>query len=389
MSRRGARLAVAVLFAAVLGAATWQFLHDERAIRSQTSAAAAFERDARATLAAVAELRSAQQAYVAAGQGADYWTTRAFSLAQSLEPRIGALRQVASAPEGIMRLEAASTTFNDFVRMDGRAREHALAGQRLLASDLIYTDGLEMTQAMATAIEGARQAEALARTAAAARAAMQQRALLAGVAGLGLLFMFILAFAGGRTARAVKLEQEPEPEAPQAPADSILDLKFDEPEPPAVDLKAAADLCLDLARVNDTREIPALLDRAARILDASGIVLWIAEPDGGELVPTVAHGYPPAAVIRLTAIPRDADNVTAAAFRDGRVQSVKGDGLTSGAIAAPLVAPTGCVGVMAAEIRHEREQRAEVRAVAAILAAQLGTLVGAPAAAAAPKAHAN
>jgi GAF domain-containing protein len=157
-----------------------------------------------------------------------------------------------------------------------------------------------------------------------------------------------------------------------------------------VDLKLAADLCVELARVNDTQQIPSLLDRAAQVLDASGIVVWIADPDGRELVPTVAHGYPAAAIARVGAIPTDADNATAAAFRETRVRTVNSDALTGGAIVAPLVTPGGCVGVMAAEVRHERERSEEVRAIAAIVAAQLATLIGVtPAAAAQPKAKAN
>jgi GAF domain-containing protein len=75
-------------------------------------------------------------------------------------------------------------------------------------------------------------------------------------------------------------------------------------------------------------------------------------------------------------IRRDSDNATAAAFREARVHVVKGDVMTNGAIAVPLVTPGGCVGVMAAEVRHEREQTEETRALAAIVAAQLATLIG-------------
>src|SRR5919201_315283 len=61
---------------------------------------------------------------------------------------------------------------------------------------------------------------------------------------------------------------------------------------PPIDLGAVASLCSDLARLNDTRTLPDLLERAAKVLDASGIILWIADPDGRELNPIVAHGYP-------------------------------------------------------------------------------------------------
>ena len=150
--------------------------------------------------------------------------------------------------------------------------------------------------------------------------------------------------------------------------------------PPAIDLAAMASLCGDLARVTDTRALPTLLERAAGLLDASGIILWIADPDGRELNPIVAHGYPAQLVTRLGTIRRDAENVTAAAFRTSVLQTVKADAVSNGAIAAPLLAASGCAGVMAAEVRNSGEQRDATLAAAAIVAAQLATLVGPPAA---------
>ena len=81
---------------------------------------------------------------------------------------------------------------------------------------------------------------------------------------------------------------------------------------------------------------------------------------------------------RLGTILRDAENATAAAFRTSLVQTVKTDAVSQGAIAAPLVTPAGCVGVMAAEVRHEGEKDAAKLAAATIVAAQLATLVGPP-----------
>lgn len=383
MSRRGARLAVAVLFALTCGAAAWQYLRVERAATSQTGAAGSFDRDARTLGASIVELRAAEQAYVAAGQGTDYWTARVQVILGSLRSRIASLRQQALSVEAVTRLDNARSALDDFARMDQRAREHATSDQRLLASDLIFADGFELTQAIAAEVEGARAAEDAARARAIGQLRAQQSMLAAGVAGIGLLFMFILAFAqgGGRTAieEPVPAPASTSTELAAPSEDGMVNFSLDQPAPapPPIDLSRAADLCLDLARVTDTHQIPALLDRAASVLDATGIVIWIADPEGRELVPTVAHGYPPAAIARVGAIQRNDDNATAAAFREGRVHTVKGDALTSGAIVAPLITPAGCVGVMAAEVRHEREQYEEVRAVAAILAAQLATLIGA------------
>jgi GAF domain-containing protein len=54
------------------------------------------------------------------------------------------------------------------------------------------------------------------------------------------------------------------------------------------------------------------------------------------------------------------------------------DEISGGAIAAPLVTPGGCVGVMAAEVRHDSERQDATLAAATIVAAQLATLVGPP-----------
>jgi GAF domain len=152
------------------------------------------------------------------------------------------------------------------------------------------------------------------------------------------------------------------------------------PAAPAIDLPGMAALCTDLSRAIDTRALPPALERAAKLLDASGLVIWVADPDGRELLPVMAHGYPPNLISRLGNMSRDAENVTAAAFRTGLVQTVKADKISHGAIAAPLLTPAGPVGVMAAEVLNDGERREATRAAAAIVAAQLATLMGPPAA---------
>lgn len=391
MSRRGARLAVAVLFALTCGAAAWQYLRVERALSSEAAAVESFDAGARALSTSVTDLRAAQQAYVAVGQGSDYWTGRVDVIGGSLRSRWESLRAETLSGEAAGRLENARTALDDFARTDRRAREYVSADQRLLASDLIFADGLEIAQRVRVEVEAARMAEEAVRRERAARLHAQQQVLAAGVAGIGLLFMLILAFAAAPhpAARTEPIGRRA-PEGPDPLGLEFERLSIDEPLKDArVDFNAAADLCLDFARVADTDEIPALLARAAHVLEASGIVLWIADPEGRELVPTVAHGYAPAAIARVGRIQRGDDNATAAAFRECKVHTVKGDVITSGAVVAPLVTPGGCVGVMAAEVRQTREQHDDVRALAAILAAQLATLVGTTPAARAKAARAH
>ena len=60
------------------------------------------------------------------------------------------------------------------------------------------------------------------------------------------------------------------------------------------------------------------------------------------------------------------------------VQTLPSDAVSHGAIAAPLLTAAGPVGVMAAEVLNNREREEATRAAAAIVAAQLATLMGPP-----------
>jgi hypothetical protein len=309
--------------------------------------------------------------------------------------------------------------------------------QKPLASDVIFADGVELTDAALAALERARAAEQAAR--AEAVELNDRRSLFAIAAGAASAVLVVLLLVPSPAPRVVPAVPEPAtslrpietpkpvaasteaveaeqwararaalsepaivaavapekaaaddtaagPAAPPAP-DEAVSVEAAEKEhapaafaPPSTDFSGVASLCIDLARVVDTRALPSLLDRAAALLDASGIILWIADPDGRELNPIFAQGYPPQLVNRLGTIPREAENATAAAFRTSLLQTVMADEFSAGAIAAPLVTSGGCVGVMAAEVRHDGERQDLKLAAASIVAAQLATLVGPPAA---------
>jgi CHASE3 domain sensor protein len=145
--------------------------------------------------------------------------------------------------------------------------------------------------------------------------------------------------------------------------------------PVGVDLAAAARLCTDLARVRDTSELQGLLARAATLLDASGIVVWMSGTSADVLWPAFSHGYSPHALSKMQALPREGSTPVSVAFRSGLMEVVPAGDRTSGAIVAPILTSTGCVGVMAVEIRHGAETSDAEQALAGILAAQLATLV--------------
>jgi hypothetical protein len=119
-----------------------------------------------------------------------------------------------------------------------------------------------------------------------------------------------------------------------------------------VDLAAAARLCSDLARVKDASQLPELLGRAAELLDASGIVLWILGPEGTVLRPAASVGYSDHTLAKMKALSGRSDNAVSVAFRLGRMEVVSGTKERNGAVVVPVVTVNGCAGAMAAEIRH-------------------------------------
>jgi hypothetical protein len=137
------------------------------------------------------------------------------------------------------------------------------------------------------------------------------------------------------------------------------------------DLVAAAQLCTEFSRAEKASEMASLLPEAARILDAIGLIVWVSDAQATELRPALAHGYSDKLLGQLPAVKRDADNATAVAFRSAQMCVVDGIDGASGALAVPLMAPRGCVGVLAIEVQNRSEQIGSVRALVTIFAAQL------------------
>jgi hypothetical protein len=404
MTRLPVRLMLLVVCLGAMSYAAYRTWSSEQQARLIESSAHRFDATARATIVGVAELRAAQQAYVAAGQGVDFWFARVSAIVKDLNDRIGSMKSAATAAGATTALDEATGALQDFEQMDKRARDYARGRQVTLASDLVFTDGFDLTRKAADAIELAVTAELMSRDAQVGGLRRAEGFALVGAAlvvvlALGLLLPVararqyskddVLAGLAVLTAKPVvtapKLKDPPKLKdtdlvkgEPDLEDFRVVALPKPVPVERRVDLGGMASLCVDLARVADTQALPALLERAAAIIEASGIVLWIADPDGRELAPILVHGYPPQLATRLGNIQRDASNVTASAYRTGLLQTVKGDGISSGALAAPLVTAGGCVGVMAAELKNSGEQEDSLLAAATIIASQLATLVGPP-----------
>lgn len=398
MKSLAVRIMLLAVFILASGMAAYFVWTSESHVRRSGEDVRAFDQFALDAEHSVLEMRSAQQAYVAAGQGAQIWITKAGETSAHVKARVEYLRAHATDPRAQSALDNASSALQDFDQIDRRARDYVRNGQALLASDVIFADGLESTTAIAASISDARVAETVARDAERTQIRRAEAIAIAAASVVTLVTVLVLAFSPSESNResADVDGQDVSSGTPMMPMNGADWLRSGEPDQPprsipvspaspngnapvaTIDFGAVASVCSDLAQVMDTHALPPLLGRAAAILDSPGIVLWIADPDGRELSPIVTHGYSRPMVLRLGTILRDAENATAAALRTSLLQTVQTDAVSNGAIAAPLVTPGGCVGIMAAEVRDHGEKDAAKLAAASIIAAQLATLVGPP-----------
>ena len=367
-----------------------------------------FAENAWGVAASLAELRASQLAYIAADADRAFQAEQIAAHTDAIAAGLAELTRLASASGASRAIEAASEAVGDLQGVGAASRERVAAGETGLARDLLLADGTELGAEAAGHVARALGLERTARDAAAARQAVTQARAFFLATGSGVLAALLTFFAALLRARAGEGDDAAPTAAPgvdsgvqPATGSSLLDLTLtadteedvspaaaaDAPAPepivPELDLPAAAVVCTDLGSLASATELPDLLGRAAELLNASGMIVWVNDGSGEALRPAVCHGYSQAMIARLGAIPHDSENATASAFREGRMHVVPADSTGSGAIVAPLISSINCFGVLSAELREGWEARRDVQSLTRIIAAQLATLV-APDAGAAP-----
>lgn len=396
-------MTVVLALVAGVGALTHQAITRAQAINTARDRVAAIDAAAARVDLALIDIAASERGYVAPGQGIDFWSTRVDAALADARGALATLGAGTDEPDAGARVASALSRLDDLTAMDARARAFASAGQRQMASDLVFADGYEI---IAAARADAADAASAQRASAAATMTLDRQVQLAAIGGLA----FVAAVALLLTLRRPKAPQPlvttldgpvfgdltpARAAAPAATDDAIgaaLDASLagldhapaeplepvepvEPPEPAAVNLSEAADVCVDLARLLDMRDLQAVLARAATVLQAEGLIVWVMDPAGQVLAPALMHGYAADLVARLGTLPMDADNATAAAWRERRAQTVEGSGDRSGAVAVPMLTGDGCMGVLSVEVRNGRERAADVQALARIVAAQLAAVV--------------
>ena len=365
----------------------------DSSIARERAAAAATDRDLGSIERAAGDLH-AVSAGALVDDHANGWTRQVADRSADLEQRMASLRDASGNPTTRAHLDTAVAALADVLTIDRRARDALLANQRSLATGLVRVDGREAAERLASELGAARDAEM---TASEARQTRLAR-LRFGMNAMALLWVVVVALFAGRLARrppaspaatmAQMIRELPPPvkspataraTAAPVPAASTPAAPPPAPAPPPpapVPLGAAATLCVDLARLIDARDLPALLERTANVLQAKGVIIWSADEPRRTLRPWLAHGYGDQVLSRLGVLTADDDNVTSLAFRSASPQTINGGGHhTAGAIAVPLITAAGCSGVLAVEVREARPT-ADLTALATIVGAQFATLIG-------------
>ena len=375
MQKRGARLALVALLLAVGGAAATLSFDIDRRARALDDGAREIARQIDTLIAATVEIGLAQHGYVALGQADPPPEEVVASLLQRVDDGVGTLRAAVISPEAGAVLDAVVREMAQLAEVDRRAHAYARQGQTFLASDLLFGSARQRLASAGAQLRDLRSAETAALERQRDVLRRERWSALGAGAAVWAIGLLLLAWPR-RTSRP----SSPEPataSSPDVPASGAAPSADSPPgaQPPALDLTGAAALCNDLCRVTTTAALPDLLGRAAGILDARGLIIWMGA--GDQLFAASAYGYDARIVNRLAPMSRTAQNATATAWRTGRVATVKAQAGVNGAIVAPMFDPSRCIGVLAAEVRHGREDDPATRALTAIVAAQLSAIVAA------------
>jgi hypothetical protein len=350
-----------------------------------------------------------QAAYVALAQPLQPSLDRVAANLQTLAANVSALATTVRSADATSSAAQVADDVKRLADADRTIRENLKAGETLMATDLIFGEARHTIDGIVVSLRELRDVELSATATERQLVDRQASTALAGSAGLWLLGLICLvpipvvsrrstagaeasvaqtdaaaASAPSPAVDASELRLVPEsviaaPRTATATADAATG--GDAHAVPAasaqstspVDLAAAADVCTAISRVTSASALTDVLGRAAAVLDASGMIVWMGA--GEELFPATAYGYDPRIVSRLGPIARFADNATANAWLMGQVRTVAGDATTHGAIVAPMFGPDACIGVLAAEVRHGRESDPATQAVTMMIAAQLATAV--------------
>jgi hypothetical protein len=378
MHKRSVRYAILlVLLALGIGAAV-ELAGIQRRIEALDADGREVSRRIDRISSAITFIAAAQHTYLGSEQPDELSLNRVSVLVEQVANETTVLRTRIRAANSPSHLQGFADALAGLINADARAREILADGQSLAAADIVFREARDDVADMEAKLRELQYAETAAFDAQQLPLGTRTWSLIGGVAVLWALGLIAL----------VRVPAPPEAMSPPQ-LGSVLDIQ---PPPVSVsphpssqvpDLEAAAGLCNDISRLTSIEALPAILGRAAEVLEASGLIIWMGA--GEELFAVASHGYDAQTVSRLGSIGLNAENATAAAWRTGQVRVVPRDETSAGAIVLPIFITDGCAGVVGIELRNGKEADPATRAVASIITAQLATVLPAwPSASATP-----
>ena len=328
MGSRWVRTVVVIVALATLGFAGNQIRLSSAALADEQGGERVFTDLGWTLQFTLAELRSAQQGYVADGQDGEYWASRVETHLQAVLGSLDNLKRQVSNPDTLAALDDAVAAVGDLRDLDEQARGYIGSDQPLQASDLIFSQGFDLVDRARAHVQAAQQEERTSRLDLMSSARANQSRMMWTAVAVIVLSMLVLAPAGASSDRDDPSPDDAEYHVPEANGLSLLSLDGDSGDdeldlPPgdsgdaaaasaspaagdggerpvrpstpeaAPDLAATAALCTDFSNLTTRDQLPGLLARTAALMNASGIIVWVSNANARALQPALGHGYAP------------------------------------------------------------------------------------------------
>ena len=381
MYRRTVRIACLVIGLLATAGLAYRTLQDENTLGRERQASIAGVAAVSRTAELLLDVRASLHAYVAPGQGLPFWGKRAQETIDQLRQSLVDLDAMVTPLGG--SLNESLDAVDQLAAAERRARTYVSRGEMQLAGDVIFTEVRDLLATATTQVQSVRNGLVREHDRRAAAIRSEQMALAGGALAVWVVIALLL-FPTETTAKAavkdpaewrnslketLKKPIPVAPEAPQAPPAPVI--------VPGIEINAlreVSEICTDLSALTDPGALEGALARVSRLMNATGLIVWIASNDNSTLSPVATNGFDPKLVARIGKIARDSSNLTAAAFRENASKVSAVTATTPGAVAVPMCSPTGPAGVLSVEFKAGQAVDDQKVALAGIVAAQLATL---------------
>lgn len=393
MNRRLVRFSLVLIMLAVTANSAFTLFQAEQQLEVEQRDEHAFMSQSWKLAVSLSELRAAEQAYVAAGQDINYWVEKVSAAVIDITAGLSTLRKMALTSDATEAIDETTAILGRISSIDVLVREHTAAGQDLMASDLIFSDSFELVTQATTQIELARATEEQTYRAFRRQRRRNQIIAVGTSSSVAILIAFLLLPVRRQPPPATTVKQEQDADSdeitvatPDTEGNAVSNqlqsvtsksktLNVEMSTDHTV-LKHVANLCTNVSQLDDSDQLPEILEHAADLLEASGLILWVRDSSNTGLRPAIGHGYTLETLDKLGRVSYETNNAAAEAFRSQQLQVVPAvDGSTRGALVVPLIAPKHCVGVLSVEVHAGSENSEMVQATATILAAQLAAVI--------------